>query len=218
MTAIVLVDDQEMIRAGLAGILSSDPGIEVVAQYPDALSMLREIEQVRPDVVLLDIQMPGITGVEATARLRRLLDHDQLRILILTTFEEDAYVLDALRNGADGFLSKAVGPRELLDAVKSVAGGGGALSPGAAAVAIHGISATPAPPARDPEVFALFADLTERELEVVDYVKDGLGNDEIAGLLFISPLTVKTHVRRIMAKVGAHDRAQLVALAHRAGL
>ena len=217
MIRVMLVDDQEMIRAGLRTILRAHPRIDVVAEAADGLDVLRQLETAHPDVVLMDIRMPGIDGVEATRRIRSNQPPEQLRILVLTTFDQDENVLAALRAGADGFLGKGAGPAELTSAVVQVASGGRALSPGAVgAVVDHLVDQRVIPV--DPAVAARFAELTAREREVVEAVVSGWDNAQIAEQFFLSPFTVKTHVNRAMTKVGARDRAQLVTLAIRAGI
>ena len=217
MIRVMLVDDQEMIRTGLRAILGAHPGIEVVAEAADGLDVLRQLEAVQPDVVLMDIRMPGIDGVEATRRIRLGHPPERLRILVLTTFDQDDHVLQALRAGADGFLSKGAAPTELTDAILHVAAGGRALSPGAvSAVVDHVVDQRVI--TVDPGLAARFAELTPREREVVEAVVAGLDNGQIAEQFFLSPFTVKTHANRAMVKVGARDRAQLVSLAIRAGI
>lgn len=213
----MLVDDQEMIRAGLRAIIGAHPELEVVAEAGDGLAVLRQLDEVAPDVVLMDIRMPGIDGVEATRRLRLTRPAEQLRILVLTTFDQDQNVLQALRAGADGFLSKGAGPTELTDAILAVAAGSRALSPGAVDAVVGHVVQQRAIDV-DPAMAARFAQLTRREREVVAAITGGLDPAEIAERFFLSPFTVKTHANRAMTKVGARDRAQLVAFAIRAGV
>ena len=217
MIRVMLVDDQEMIRTGLRTIIGAHPDLEVVAEAADGLAVLRQLDTVRPDVVLMDIRMPGIDGVEATRRIRLTAPPEQLRILVLTTFDQDENVLQALRAGADGFLSKGAGPVELTGAILQVAAGSRALSPGAVdAVVDHVVDQRAI--AVDPALAARFAELTPREREVVGAIVSGLDNAQIAEQFYLSPFTVKTHANRAMVKVGARDRAQLVTLAIRAGI
>jgi DNA-binding NarL/FixJ family response regulator len=217
MIRVMLVDDQEMIRVGLRTIIDAHPGMVVVAEAADGISAVRQAAETAPDVILMDLRMPGIGGVEATRRIRATHPPDQVRVVALTTFDQDANVLAAIKAGANGFLSKGVGPAELARGISEVCEGGGALSATAAAAVIaHVADDTNTPP--EPEAEALFAQLTGRERDVVAAVVSGLDNDQIADLWFISPLTVKTHVNRAMAKVGATTRAQLVSLAYRAGI
>ena len=217
MIRVMLVDDQEMIRVGLRSIIGAHPELEVVAEAGDGLGVLRQLDAARPDVVLMDLRMPGIDGVEATRRIRLTSPPEQVRILVLTTFDQDQNVLAALRAGADGFLSKGAGPRELTDAVLAVAAGGRALSPSAVSAVVEHVVQQRAVDV-DPVLAARFAQLTPREREVVGAIVAGLDNLEIAEHLVLSPFTVKTHANRAMTKVGARDRGQLVALAVRAGI
>ena len=217
MIRVMLVDDQDMIRAGLRAIIGAHPELEVVDEAGDGLAVLRQLDDARPDVVLMDIRMPGIDGVEATRRIRLTRSADQVRILVLTTFDQDENVLKALRAGADGFLSKGAGPAELTDAIISVAAGMRALSPSAVTAVVEHVVEQRTVDV-DPALAARFADLTPREREVVTAIVSGLDNGEIAEQFFLSPFTVKTHANRAMAKVGARDRGQLVAMAVRAGI
>jgi DNA-binding NarL/FixJ family response regulator len=214
---VMLVDDQEMIRAGLRSIIGVHPELDVVAEAGDGLAVLRQLDDARPDVVLMDLRMPGIDGVEATRRIRLTRPPEQVRILVLTTFDQDENVLQALRAGADGFLSKGAGPTELTDAIVAVAAGTRTLSPSAVGAVVDHLVQQRAVDV-DPVVAARFAELTPREREVVAAIAAGLDNAEIAERFFLSPFTVKTHANRAMAKVGARDRGQLVALAVRAGI
>jgi DNA-binding NarL/FixJ family response regulator len=213
----MVVDDQELIRVGLVTIVDAHPDLEVVVTAADGLDALRQLESVAVDVVLMDIRMPGIDGVETTRRVRRAFPADRVRICVLTTFEHDGDVVRALRAGADGFLGKGAGPAELTAGILEVARGGSALSAVAAnAVVTHVASDTGVP--EDPGAAALFEALTAREREVVAAIVTGLDNATIAAQFFLSPFTVKTHANRAMTKVGARDRAQLVTLAVRAGM
>ncbi len=213
----MIVDDQEMIRIGLSAVLGSFDDLEVIAAVPDGFAALRALEELVPDVILMDIRMPGIDGVETTRRIRQERGAGHPHVVVLTTFDDDRNILAALRAGAGGFLNKAAGPEELAQAVRAVVRGGGALSASVAAALIDHV-ATGKAPEIDDEMRARFGALTPREHEVVVAALSGDSNDEIAGALFVSPFTVKTHVNRAMAKVGARDRAQLIAFAHRAGL
>lgn len=217
MIRVMVVDDQEMIRAGLRAIIGAHSDLEVVAEAGDGLAVLRQLDDAQPDIVLMDIRMPGIDGVEATRRIRLTRPAEQVRILVLTTFDQDANVLQALRAGADGFLSKGAGPTELTDAIVAVAAGGRALSPSAVSAVVEHVVQQRAVDV-DPVLAARFAELTPREREVVAAIASGLDNAEIAERFFLSPFTVKTHANRAMTKVGARDRGQLVALAIRAGI
>lgn len=217
MTSILIVDDQEMIRLGLRAILATQARYDVVADLSDGLQAVAYLHDHPVDVVLMDIRMPGIDGVEATRRIRQTLSAERTRVVILTTFEQDETVIAALRAGANGFLSKAVGPAELMAGIDEVAAGGGTLSAAATAALIGHVSEQVAPTV-DAAMADLFAALTPRERDVVLAIAEGLDNEQIAAALFVSPFTVKTHAQRAMTKVGARDRAQLVAFAYRAGL
>lgn len=217
MTRLLIVDDQEMIRLGLRGILSRHDGFEVIGEAADGLAALAFITADQPDVVLMDIRMPGIDGVETTRRIRETWTSEDLKIVVLTTFEQDENVLAALRAGANGFLSKAAGPQELVTAIIEVAAGGGALS-AAAMQTLIGRAASEPRTVTDPDIVERFTSLTPRERDVVISMMAGMDVDAIAADKFLSPFTVKTHANRAMAKVGARDRAQLVAYAYRGGL
>lgn len=212
---VLLADDQALIRAGFAAIVNSAADMEVVGEAIDGADAVRQTRSLAPDVVLMDIRMPGVDGLGATEQILADLG-TPTRVLVLTTFEADEYVLAAIRAGASGFLGKGVEPGELLDAIRVVASGDALLSPKATTSLIARFLAMPEPVERaTPQEFV---DLTERETEIVVLVALGFSNDEIAARLFLSPLTVKTHVNRAMAKVHAHDRAQLVVLAYQSGL
>ncbi|MCI2956869.1 response regulator transcription factor [Agromyces atrinae] len=217
MTTVLLVDDQDLIRAGVRVILDAHADIEVIGEAGEGITALDILRRTAVDVVLMDLDMPGINGVETTRRIREQYGPDRPRILVLTTFDHDENVLAALRAGADGFLSKGASPSEIAEAIRRVAGGGRALST-SAIDALVGHLAEPAVPPSDPQKEALFAQLTPRELEVVRLVVRGLDNAEIGRQIFISPYTVKTHANRAMMKVGARDRAHLVSLAVLAGI
>ena len=216
MTQILIVDDQADIRAGIRVMLRFDPALVVAGDLSDGLQVLPFLRSNRVDLVLMDIRMPGIDGVEATRRIRTEWPSETLRIIVLTTFDQDEIVLAALRAGANGFLSKTVSPAELVAGITEVVAGGGALSAAATAALIGHMSDSP-PPA-DRELLRRFDALTPRERDVILLVAGGLSNDEIAAQMFVSPLTVKTHAVRAMTKVGARDRAQLVSFTVRAGL
>ncbi|WP_431908310.1 response regulator [Micromonospora carbonacea] len=217
MTRILIVDDQDDIRAGIRAMLSLDPALVVVADLSDGLQVVPFLREHPIDLVLMDIRMPGIDGVEATRRIRAEHPAANVRIIVLTTFDQDEIVLAALRAGANGFLSKTVSPAELITGITEVIGGGGTLSANATAALIGHMTGNP-PPTVDRELLRRFDILTPREREMIILVARGLSNEEIAGQMFVSPLTVKTHVVRAMTKVGARDRAQLVSYIFRAGL
>jgi len=217
MTKILIVDDQDDIRAGIRGMLLLDPGLVVVGDLSDGLQVLPYLQDHPVDLVLMDIRMPGIDGVEATRRIRRQHPPEELRVIVLTTFDQDDIVLAALRAGANGFLSKTVSPAELVAGITEVVNGGGALSAAATAALIGHMTDSP-PPAVDRELLRRFDALTPRERDVIILVAGGLSNEEIAAQMYVSPFTVKTHAVRAMTKVGARDRAQLVSFTFRAGL
>ena len=217
MISVLLADDQALVRAGFRALLNAEEDIRVVGEAADGLAAVRQAQQTRPDVVLMDIRMPGVDGLEATRRIAADPALADTRVVILTTFELDEYVFEALRTGASGFLVKDTEPVELLRAVRAVAAGDALLSPSVtrrviAEFAGAGGRGRPAqPPVR-------LDQLTDREREVLVLVAEGLSNDEIAVRLVISPATAKTHVSRTMIKMGARDRAQLVVYAYEAGL
>ncbi|MCC6417491.1 MAG: response regulator transcription factor [Gemmataceae bacterium] len=217
MIRIIIVDDQEMIRVGLRTIIDALPELTVVAEAGDGLAAVRVVEETEADLVLMDIHMPGIDGVEAIRRIRRTHTPQDLRIIILTTYDQDQNVLNGLRAGANGFLSKGVGPTELATAINEVAAGGGSLSSAAAAILIDHVAAAPAVVV-DPVMASRFTELTPRELEIVTALVAGHDYARIAADFFLSPLTVKTHANRAMTKVGAKDRAQLISYAYQAGI
>lgn len=217
MIRVMLVDDQELIRTGLRTIVDSHDELTVVAEAADGYAATSLLETTEVDVVLMDIRMPGIDGVETTKRIRATRTPAQLRILVLTTFDQDENVLAALRAGADGFLSKGAGPAELTTGILRVTLGEHALSANAVHALVDHVTDGMNRPA-DPAVAALFSALTPRELDVVEAIVRGSSNADIATEMFLSPYTVKTHANRAMMKVGAHDRAQLVSLAVQAGI
>jgi DNA-binding NarL/FixJ family response regulator len=212
---VLLADDQPLVRAGLRVVLDSSGDIEVVGEAANGDEAVAAARAARPDVVLMDVRMPVVDGLEAT---RRIAGDERLagvRVLILTTFEVDEYVFEALRAGASGFVSKDVEPIDLLRAVRVVAGGEALLSPFATGRLIAEFVARPERRQVEPSRLAV---LTEREREVLVLVAAGRSNDEIAAELCITAATAKTHVSRAMAKVGARDRAQLVVVAYESGL
>jgi DNA-binding NarL/FixJ family response regulator len=214
MISVVIADDQALVRAGFKALLDAQSDITVVGEASDGDEAVRLALQHRPDVVLMDIRMPGVDGLTAT---RRIAADDRLRgikIVILTTFDLDEYVFEAIRVGANGFLVKDTEPAELLRAVRAVVAGDALLSPRVTRRLIEEFAARAKDPARVPDL----AGLTDREREVVALVAEGLTNDEIAGRLIMSGATAKTHVSRAMIKVGARDRAQLVVFAYETGL
>jgi DNA-binding NarL/FixJ family response regulator len=209
---VVIADDQALVRSGFRAILDAEPDIEVVGTAGDGREAIDLAQQKRPDVVLMDIRMPNLDGIEATRRLAALARPP--RVLMLTTFDLDEYVYEALRAGASGFLLKDAGADELLHAVRVVAAGEALLSPTITRRLIADYARRP-PPSRQP---AQLARLTPRELEVLRLVARGLSNTQIAQQLVLGDATVKTHVARIFQKLDLHDRAQAVVLAYESGL
>lgn len=214
MIRVLLADDQELVRAGFRALLDAQDDIEVVAEAADGDEAVRLTREHRPDIVLMDIRMPGSDGLAATGRITADDRLSDVRITILTTFELDEYVFAAIRAGASGFLVKNTKPAELLWAVRAVAEGNALLSPSVTRRLIREFAARTRPAPRLPALDAL----TDREREVMVLVAEGLTNDEIAKRLFVSPLTAKTHVSRAMVKLGARDRIQLVVIAYESGL
>jgi DNA-binding NarL/FixJ family response regulator len=215
---VLLADDDALIRAGLAVVLGTAADLEVVAEAADGIEAVDLCKRHTPDVVLMDVRMPGIDGIEATRRL--LASRPEIKILILTTFHDEEYVYGALRAGASGFLLKRASPERLLDAVRTVAAGEALLDPSVTQSLIHrflaaGGSTVAAPSA---ETRRQLARLTERERQVLLLVAQGRSNAEIADLLVIAESTAKTHVKRVLAKIDVHDRAQAVVFAYRSGL
>ncbi|WNV76106.1 response regulator transcription factor [Geodermatophilus sp. DSM 44513] len=210
---VVLVDDQAMVRTGLRMVLAAEPDIEVVGEAADGAAGVRVVTEQRPDVVLLDVRMPGVDGLEAA---RRIAAADlPTRVVVLTTFDEDEYLAAALRAGVSGFLLKVAPPEDLVAAVRTVAAGHGLLDPAVTLRVIETVAAAPAP---DPERVGALARLTERETDVLALVAAGLSNAEIAARLFLGEATVKTHVSRVLLKLGLRDRVQAVAFAYESGL
>ncbi|MCJ1684113.1 MULTISPECIES: response regulator transcription factor [unclassified Rathayibacter] len=217
MTTVLVVDDQPLIRQAVTDILSSESGIEVVGEARTGREAVELATRLRPDVVLMDIRMPELDGIGATALICADPELAATKVLILTTFEEDEYLIAALRAGAGGFLGKGAEPEEIAAAVRAVHAGDSLLSPAATRSLITRYVLAPqaSPPLVEPPEFA---QLTDREREVLLLVARGRSNQEIADDLVISPHTAKTHVNRIMTKLSAHDRAQLVIAAYESGL
>ena len=216
MIRVVLADDQALLRAGLRALLDAEDDIEVVGEAADGAEAVALVRQTGPDVVLMDIRMPGTDGLEATRQIAADERLSGTRVVMLTTFDLDEYVFEAVRIGASGFLVKDTEPAELLRGVRAVSAGDALLSPGVTRRLI-GEFATRSRPDAAPAADRL-GELTDREREVVALVGEGLNNDEIAQRLFLSPATAKTHVSRSMVKLHVRDRAQLVVLAYESGL
>ncbi|MEV5558493.1 response regulator transcription factor [Nonomuraea wenchangensis] len=212
---VLLADDEVLVRSGFKVLLDLEDGITVVGEATDGAEAVERARATRPDVVLMDIRMPRLDGIQATAQIARTRGLEQVRVLILTTYDTDEYVFDALQAGASGFLLKDAGPAELLHAIRVIAAGEALLAPRITRRLIGQFTArrTAARTAED-----RLAVLTEREREVLALVGQGLSNQEIGAALFLSPATARTHVSRAMAKLGARDRAQLVVIAYRTGL
>lgn len=213
---VLLADDQALLRATFRLLLDATADIEVVGEAATGAEAVALARSTRADLVLMDIRMPDMDGIEATRRITADEDLAGVRVLVLTTFETDDLVLGALRAGASGFLGKGVEPEALIDAIRTVSAGDRLLSPAATRAVVQRLLDAPEPAPRP--VVPGIADLTEREREITVLVAAGLSNTEIGERLFISPATAKTHVNRAMMKTGARDRAQLVYLAYEAGL
>jgi DNA-binding NarL/FixJ family response regulator len=211
---VLIVDDQALVRGGFRSILEGQADIEVVGEAEDGVQAIERARECDPDVVLMDIRMPRLDGIAAT---REMLDQssERLRVLVLTTFDHDEYVYEALRAGASGFLLKSAPPRELAGAIRTVAAGEALLAPDITRRLIHDYIQRPRPPTVPPPAFDT---LTPRETEVLTLIARGRSNREIAAELYLSEPTVKTHITRIFAKLGARDRVQTVVLAYEAGL
>ncbi|MBO1334486.1 response regulator transcription factor [Streptomyces sp. VRA16 Mangrove soil] len=214
MIRVLLADDQSLVRAGFKALLDAQADIEVAGEAADGEETLRKVRELRPDVVLMDIRMPLLDGLAATRAIGRDPELTAVKVVMLTTFELDEYVFEAIRSGASGFLVKDTEPEELLRAVRAVVHGDALLSPGVTRRLISEFAAR----SKEPAAAGSLGELTEREREVMALVGIGLSNEEIARRLVVSPLTAKTHVSRTMVKLGARDRAQLVVLAYESGL
>ena len=211
---VLIADDQQMVRQGFTVLLDTKPGIQVVGQAVHGLDAIAKVRELAPDVVLMDIRMPELGGIEATRRITT--DHPDIRVLVLTTFDLDEYVYQALRAGASGFLLKDASADQLAEAVRVVAAGDALLAPGITRRLIAEFSrldGTPRPP-----LMRRVGDLTERETEVLTLIAQGLSNAEIAGRLVVAEQTVKTHVGRILVKLGLRDRTQAAVFAYESGL
>ncbi|MEQ3552065.1 response regulator transcription factor [Pseudonocardia nematodicida] len=215
MIRVLLADDQALVRSGFRALLGSQPDLEVVAEAADGAQALTVAREHRPDVVLMDIRMPGTDGLTATREITADAALSGTRVIVLTTFTEDSYVFEAIRGGASGFLVKDSEPADLIKAIRVVHAGEALLAP---AVTRSLIAEFAARSRGGPAGGAQLDLLTDREREVLAEVAAGLSNEEIAGRLHMSPTTAKTHVSRAMTKLGARDRAQLVVLAYESGL
>jgi DNA-binding NarL/FixJ family response regulator len=213
---VLLADDQALLRATFRLLLDATEDIVVVGEAASGAEAVATARSARADLVLMDIRMPDMDGIEATRRITADPDLDGVRVLMLTTFETDDLVVGALRAGASGFLGKGVEPEALIEAIRTVAAGEQLLSPAATRAVVQRVLQQPE--RRTPRTVPGFADLTDREREVTTLVAAGLSNTEIAERLFISPATAKTHLNRAMMKTTARDRAQLVYLAYEAGI
>jgi DNA-binding NarL/FixJ family response regulator len=212
---VLLADDESLVRSGFRVLLDLEDDITVVGEATNGAEAVERARALRPDVVLMDIRMPKVDGIQATGQIARTPGLQQTRVLILTTYETDEYVFDALQAGASGFLLKDAGPAELLHAVRVIAAGDALLAPRITRRLIAQVTATRRAAQAGHDRLAV---LTQREREVLALVGQGLSNDEIGARLFLSPATARTHVSRAMGKLGARDRAQLVVIAFQTGL
>jgi DNA-binding NarL/FixJ family response regulator len=210
---VVVVDDDHLMRAGLCAVLSADETIQIVGEAADGAEAVERATRLAPDVVLMDIRMPVLDGIEATRRIAAA--SPRVRILILTTFEDDDYVIGALRAGAAGFVLKRIQPEQLIAGIHTVAGGDGLLAPQVTATVIAQLAGRAEPDARQAR---RLQQLTPRERDVLTLIAQGLSNAEIAGALVVEESTVKTHVKRILAKLALRDRVHAVILAYETGL
>jgi len=212
---VLLVDDEGLVRSGFKSLLDAEDGIEVVGEAANGMQAVELARARRPDVVLMDIRMPKMDGIEATRQIATTSGLQQVRILILTTYDTDAYVFEGLQAGASGFLLKDAGPAELIHGIRVVAAGDSLLAP---PITRRLIAQFTAKRTADQAAEERLAALTEREREVLALVGQGMSNDEIGAELFLSPATARTHVSHAMVKLGARDRAQLVVIAYQTGL
>jgi DNA-binding NarL/FixJ family response regulator len=210
---VLVVDDDDLMRVGLRGVLKSDDALEVVGEAADGRAAIEQTRRLRPDIVLMDVRMPDLDGISATREI--LAVSTRVRILILTTFEEDDYILGALRAGASGFLLKRTSPEQLISAIYTVAAGDSLLSPSVTRTVIDRLAQAPTP---DASARKRLDDLTPRERQVLELVARGLSNSEIAAALVVEESTVKTHVKRILGKLRLRDRVQAVIFAYESGL
>jgi DNA-binding NarL/FixJ family response regulator len=213
---VLLVDDQPLLRTGFRMILSAEPDLTIVGEAADGASGVEAARRLAPDVVLMDIRMPGMDGIQATRALAGPGVEDPKKVLILTTFGLDEYVVEALRAGASGFLLKDVPPEDLVDAIRIVAAGDALLAPSITRRLLDRVASRL--PRATENVIPALAELTDREMEVLKLVARGLSNAEIAEKLVVSETTIKTHVSRVLAKLDIRDRVQAVILAYETGL
>ena len=222
MISVVVADDQALVRVGFCGIIAATPGLRVVGEAANGEEAVAVAHAAKPDVVLMDVRMPVLDGIEATRQITAAPESAGVRVIILTTFDLDEYVFAALRAGASGFLLKDTLPDDLVMAIRIVAAGEALLAPSITRRLIIEFARTPAPaataPATPPRGGDVASMLTERECEVLRLVATGMSNAEIADRLFISPATAKTHVAHLLTKLDARDRVQLVIIAYQAGL
>ena len=218
MISVLVVDDVELVREGLRMILDAEPDVSVVGTACDGAQAVSEVRRLRPDVVLMDIRMPGVDGLAATRHILGTAGMPPCKVIVLTTFDVDEHVYEALRAGASGFLLKDVPAAQLVHAIRVVAAGEALLAPSVTRRLIAGFTGSPPPRASEPTVLPGVGELTARELEVLVLLADGLSNAEIAARLFVGEATVKTHVARVLMKLGVRDRVQAVIVAFRAGL
>jgi DNA-binding NarL/FixJ family response regulator len=212
---VLLADDEGLVRSGFKVLLDLEDDITVVGEATNGAEAVERARATRPDVVLMDIRMPGMDGIQATGQLAKTRGLEHVRVLILTTYDTDAYVFEALQAGASGFLLKDAGPAELLHGIRVVAAGDSLLAPRITRRLIAQFTAQRTATQAGEDRLAV---LTEREREVLALVGQGMSNDEIGAELFLSPATARTHVSHAMAKLGARDRAQLVVIAYQTGL
>jgi DNA-binding NarL/FixJ family response regulator len=214
MTSVLIVDDQALVRAGIRSLLEHDPDLDVVGEAVDGRTAISQAVALRPDVILMDIRMPGVDGLTATAEIAADPALASTRIVILTTFDDDDDIIEAIMNGAAGYLLKDTPADELRAAVRTAAAGENRLSPSIARRVMEHVARSPAPMRTDPRLEAL----SDREREVLERVAEGDTNDEIAAALHLSPATARTYVSRLLSRLGARDRTALAILAHRSGI
>lgn len=215
MIGVLLADDQDLVRTGLRAMLVNDPGIKVIGEARHGQEAVQAAKLQRPDVILMDIRMPVLDGIEATREITAMPELPPTRVVVLTTFDDDKDIVDAVRAGAAGYLLKDAGSEEIRSAVRTVAEGGNLLSPTIARKVMEHLAAQPAP---EKDLAVDLSALTDRELEVLDRIAQGETNAEIGAALHLSTATARTYVSRILSKLHARDRTELAIRAHRAGL